>query len=101
MQTLPQSRFISPFELPVSSESQGETGQPGTLLLEVATEELQKVPVEGPGIALREKSPLTISCPKLPALCGHPSTALLPLMRTRLGSGYDRCCCGLWSLLSP
>lgn len=105
MQTLPQSRFISPFELPVSSESQEEHDQPGTPSAgsgDSATDETQKVAVEGPGIALREKTfphhllPLTCQLE-----CGHPSTTHLPLMRTLLGSGYDRCCCGLWSLLSP
>lgn len=59
MQTLPQSRFISPFELPVSSESQEEHDQPGTPSAgsgDSATDETQKVAVEGPGTALREKT---------------------------------------------
>lgn len=68
VQTLPQSLFISPFELPVSSESQGEhdqTGTPSAGSGDSATDERQKVAVEGPGIALREKTSPTISCPQL------------------------------------
>lgn len=53
MQTLPQSLFISPFELPVSSESQEEndhTGTPSAVSGDSATDETQKVAVEGPGL---------------------------------------------------
>lgn len=58
MQTLPQSLFISPFELPVSSERQEEdqAGTPSAGSADSATDETQKVAVEGPGIALREKT---------------------------------------------
>lgn len=72
MRTLPQSLFISLFELPVSSESQEEDDQTGTLSAgsgDSATDEPQKVAVEGPGIVLREKtSPSPSPAPSLPAL---------------------------------
>ena len=105
MQTLLPSLFISPFELPVSSESREKDDQTGTLSARIgdsAADETQKVAVEGPRTALRERHPPHHRLPPTYQLrCGHPSTTHFPLMRTLPGSGYDRCCCQLGSLLSP
>ena len=105
VQTLPRSLFISPFELPVSSESREKEDRTGTLSAgssDSVADKTQKVAVEGPGTALRERRPPRRRLPPTCQLrCGHPSTTHFPLMRTLPGSGYDRCCCRLGSLLSP
>lgn len=105
VQTLPRSLFISPFELPVSSESREKEDQTGTLSAgsgDSVADETQKVAVEGPGTVLRERrAPHHRLPPTCQLRCGHPSTTHFPLMRTLPGSGYDRSCCWLGSLLSP
>lgn len=68
MQTLPRSLFISPFELPVSSESRETEDLTGTVSAgsgDSVADETQKVAVEGPGTVLRERRPpSTIACPQ-------------------------------------
>lgn len=105
MQTLPWSLFVSPFELRVCSESREKDDQTGTLSAgsgDSVADETQKVAVEGPGTKLRERRVPPHHClsPACQLRCGHPSTTHFPLMRTLPGSGYDRCCCRLGSLLS-
>lgn len=67
MQTLHQSHFISPFELPVSSESQEKDKQTEALSAgcgDSVADKTQKVAVEGPGTVLKERRPPTIACPQ-------------------------------------